>query len=77
MIEATAEKFNFTNVEFEKFTKEELIFKFKELKEYTEELEQKEKKNLLELAKLKNIILMNYISSKEPELSVCLKPKFS
>lgn len=56
--------------ELEALSKEELIKSWKELNKYRLGLEEREKKNLNELVKLKNIILMNYVSSKEIELTV-------
>lgn len=54
----------------ENISKEELIQKWKQLDKYRLNLEERERKNLAELTKLKNIILMNYVSSKEIELGV-------
>lgn len=51
-------------------SKEELVLKLKKMQKYTTSLEEREKKNLMELTKLKNIILMNYVSAKELESSV-------
>lgn len=58
------------DAELEALSKEELIKSWKELNKYRLGLEEREKKNLNELVKLKNIILMNYVSSKEIELTV-------
>ena len=58
------------DAELEALNKEELIKSWKELNKYRLGLEEREKKNLNELVKLKNIILMNYVSSKEIELTV-------
>ena len=56
--------------DLDNMSREEIISSYKQLKNYTNNLEEREKKNLFELAKLKNIILMNYVSSKEFESSV-------
>jgi hypothetical protein len=58
------------DAELEVLSKEELIKSWKDLNKYRLGLEEREKKNLNELVKLKNIILMNYVSSKEIELTV-------
>ena len=58
------------DAELEALSKEELIKSWKELNKYRLGLEEREKTNLNELVKLKNIILMNYVSSKEIELTV-------
>lgn len=50
--------------------KDELIQAYKQLDKYRLSIEEREKKNLMELTKLKNIILMNYVTTKEIELSV-------
>lgn len=64
---------NFADEELEKFSKEDLLHVLKQFKGYTSYLEEKEKKNLFELGKLKNIILMNYVSSKELESTVNIR----
>lgn len=66
-----------TNEELEKITKEDLVSKWKQLETYTKNLEvtlketeSKLKVKYFEITKLKNIMLMNYVSSKELESTV-------
>jgi hypothetical protein len=51
--------------ELDNLSRDDLKTKWKQLQDYVDSLEEKNKLNLYELVKLKNIILMNYISSKE------------
>lgn len=64
------EKPNISDLEFEKLTREELIAQYRKLSAYTTSIEEREKKHLMEIAKLKNIILMNYANPKEFEANV-------
>lgn len=59
-----------TDKELETMSKEDLAAKWKQLDKYTSNLEEKHQTNLAELVRVKNIILMNYISSKEMESAV-------
>ena len=52
--------------------KDELVQAYKQLDKYRLSIEEREKKNLMELTKLKNIILMNYVTTKEIELGVLI-----
>ena len=53
--------------QLDSLSREELKLKWKQLQSYTDTLEETNKNNLYELVKMKNIILMNYVSSKEFE----------
>jgi hypothetical protein len=59
-----------TDSELENLSKEDLKSKWNQLQDYIDSLEERNKINMYELAKLKNIILMNYVSSKEFESTV-------
>lgn len=56
--------------------KDELIKHFKQLQKYTDNLQlkyqQSDKVKSFEIAKLKNLILMKYVSSKEQESTVII-----
>ena len=58
------------DAELDSLSREELKSKWKQLQSYIDTVEDKNKQNLYELVKLKNIILTNYISSKEFESTV-------
>lgn len=59
-----------SDAQLDEMSKDELVKLFKQLDKYRLGIEEREKKNLMELTKLKNIILMNYVTTKEIELSV-------
>ena len=63
-----------------KISKEDLVNNYKQLQNYIETLktknQQNEKEKLFEIAKLKNLILMKYVSSKEQESTVILTSFF-
>ena len=72
-----------TDEELEKLTKEDLVLKWKQLENYTKnievnlkETESKLKAKYFEITKLKNIMLMNYVSSKELESTVNMIKKY-
>lgn len=54
----------------ESLSREELIEAYKQVDKYRAGLEERERKNLTELGKLKNIILMNYVTAKQIEIGV-------
>lgn len=64
------EKSRIADFELEKLTKEELVAQYRKLSTYTTSIEEREKKQLMEIAKLKNIILMNYANSRESDGNV-------
>jgi hypothetical protein len=63
-----------------KISKEDLVNNYKQLQNCIETLntkrQQNEKEKLFEIAKLKNLILMKYVSSKEQESTVILNSYF-
>jgi hypothetical protein len=59
-----------TDSELNNLSRDNLKAKWHQLQNYIDILEERNKINLYELAKLKNIILMNYVSSKELESTV-------
>ncbi|RNA33063.1 pre-mRNA-splicing regulator WTAP [Brachionus plicatilis] len=61
------EKSKIGDFELENLTKDELIAEYRKLSAYATGIEEREKKQLMEIAKLKNIILMNYANSKESD----------
>lgn len=75
--EMNEEKLKIGDFELEKLTKEELIEQYRKLLAYTTGIEEREKKQLMEIAKLKNIILMNYANSKDSDgnVNILLKKK--
>ena len=73
-----------TDDDIEKLGKDELVQKWKQLEAYTKNLEMsaketesKLKAKYFEVTKLKNIMLMNYVSSKEIESTVGFLDVFS
>jgi len=71
------ERPSLTDDELEKIDKDDLVQKWKQLEAYTKNLEvsmketeSKLKAKYFEITKLKNIMLMNYVSSKEIESTV-------
>ena len=59
-----------SDFDFEKLNKDEFKVKWKQLNDYVDSLEERNMNNLHELAKLKNILLINFVSSKEYESTV-------